>query len=150
MIQAGGQQAAFIITDVEDPTNPVVNGPWYWPNNSTYTPDIKAFDAEVLDENSLLVVKNYAVVGLERLTAGGTCGVVIIDITDGVYHGNVSETSGSGWCDVHNVFVDKDSAGFGTQIYVTADNTDDMRILDISGNNNSSPAAPVEIGVYAA
>lgn len=153
LIQAGGDEAAFIITDVEDPTSPIIDGPWYWTNLNIYTPDVKTFDAEVVVDGET-VVKNYAVLALERLPGSTSCGVVIIDVTDGTYIKTVSQTNDfdtGGWCDVHNVFVDKDAEGLGTQIYLTADATNDMRILDISGGVfGGTPEVPVEIGGYKA
>ena len=147
VIQGGGQEAAFIITDVEDPTAPVINGPWYWGVNGTYSPDVKAFD---YDNGGTVGIGNYAVVALERTLFSGACGIVIIDVTDGAYGGNIKQFRGADWCDVHNVFVDKDANGLGTQIYVTADNTDDMRVIDIGGAYGGTLSAPVEIGAYKA
>ncbi len=49
IVQAGGEEAAFILADVTEPTSPVMYGPFVWTDSNgnqlsnAYTPDAKAF-----------------------------------------------------------------------------------------------------------
>ena len=154
VVQAGGEEAAWTHTDVSDPANPSLGGRQFvWVNangrrnRGTYTPDIKAFQ-----QGS----SRYIAMGLERLTVRGFCGVVIVDVTDpdnpaltSQFIG--SESPGGFWCDTHNVFVENDGAGDGKYIYATADATNDMRVLQISGAVGAETASvtnPIEVGRY--
>ena len=124
-----------------------------WPQVNTYTPDAKAF---------VQGGRNYIVLSLERLSeANSACGVIFVDVTETrignlpstpsplVVHqeiGDDPEAGGGIWCDVHNSFVEKDpSSGEGRYVYLTADSTRDMRVLDIS---NIATGDPPEIGRY--
>ena len=149
VLQAGGQEAAWTQTDVSDPANPVIVGQFSWRGSGTYTPDIKTFQQGPRD---------YIVMALERNTLGGGCGVMIYDVTNPAspvkqsqYIGSTSNQSlGPAWCDTHNVFVVDDTNSDGAFIFAAADNSADLRVLDISGsiNSNSSVTNPVEIGRY--
>jgi VCBS repeat-containing protein len=148
VVQAGGGSLAWTHTEVSDPASPVIRGQFCWVNGGacdpfTYTPDVKAFHQGAND---------YIVMGLERLFAPfGYCGVVIVDVTDPAGPMVESQFIGSNWCDVHNVFVEKDPVtGEGLYIYATADNTNDLRVLDVSGtvDATSGVSNPVEIGRY--
>ena len=154
VVQAGGEEAAWTHTDVSDPANPSLGGRQFvWvnangrPNRGTYTPDIKAFK-----QGS----RRYIAMGLERLRVRAFCGVVIVDVTDPDNPVLQSQFIGSGspggfWCDTHNVFVENDGAGDGKYIYATADATNDMRVLQISGAVGTATASvtnPIEIGRY--
>lgn len=137
VVQAGGQDAAWTLTEVTDPANPVMLEQATWDRSDTYTPDIKAFRQGFND---------YIVMGLERMTFAASCGVVIVDVSAVPAGGSsslVSQFIGNGWCDVHNVFVEDDSTGDGAFVYATANNTADLRVLDIGDVAN-----PVEIGTY--
>jgi hypothetical protein len=153
VVQGGGEEAAWTHTDVSDPANPSIAGQFVWVNQNgrrnrgTYTPDIKAFK-----QGS----SHYIVMGLERLNVRGFCGVVIVDVTDPVnpvlksqFIG--SQSPGGFWCDTHNVFVENDGSGDGKYIYATADATNDMRVLQISGAVGAETASvsnPIEVGRY--
>jgi len=148
VVQAGGQEAAWTHTDVSDPANPVIVGQFKWKGSGTYTPDIKTFRQGSRD---------YIVMGLERITLGGGCGVIIYDVTNpgspvkqSQYIGSTSNQSlGPFWCDTHNVFVVDDTNNDGAFIFATADNSADLRVLDISvAPGGGSVTDPVEIGRY--
>lgn len=162
VVQAGGEWIAWTHTKVDGPAGPSASDPSANPANlavvgqfcwsdgfggcddSTYTPDIKAFHQGGSD---------YIAMGLERLSLFGGCGVVIVNVDDPANPVFESQFIGTNWCDTHNVFVEKDPvSGDGLYVYATADATDDMRVLDISGtvNASSSVSNPVEIGRYKA
>ncbi len=137
VVQAGGQEAAWVHTDVSNPTSPVLIEVWQWTGPAganTYTPDVKAFRQGD---------KDYIALSLERLAQLAFCGVVIMDVTDPLNPTLVEQSIGADWCDVHNVFVEKDSSGDGRYLYLTADFPNDLRVLDIGDLNNIS-----EIGRY--
>lgn len=139
VVQAGGQERIFTLTDVTDPASPVVRSQLYFIRRAkgTYTPDVKAFHQGP---------KDYIVVGLERTKLTQPCGVLFFDVTDPDNPTMGAQFIGSGWCDVHNVFVETGpNTSDGRYVYVTADNTDDLRVLDIADVAN-----PVEIGRYTA
>lgn len=140
VVQAGGDDAAFILTDVTVPSAPVRFGPYVWTGRGgkqTYTPDVKAFDQGG---------RNYIALSLERNAPRGFCGVVIVDVTDPA--DPFTETQiykndqGDFWCDVHNSFVE-DVAGQGRYVYLTADARNDMRVVDIQ--NVTALANPCDI-----
>jgi len=153
VVQAGGDDAAWTHTNVTNPANPSIVGQFIWvnangkPNRHTYTPDVKTFRQGVND---------YIVMGLERRTLNGFCGITIVNVSDPAnpviesqYIGFTSvQDFGPFWCDTHNVFVEDDANGNGQYIYATADGPNDMRVLDISGTHGGSVSAPVEIGRY--
>lgn len=72
VVQAGGWDGAWTLTDVSDPAQPVMLHQTIWDRRS-YTPDVKAFRQES---------KDYIVVSMERLNTDGYCGVAIFDVTD--------------------------------------------------------------------
>lgn len=146
IVEAGGEEAAWTLTEVTDPSNPNRYGPYCWVRNNacdtlTYTPDVKAFR----QGNS-----HYIALALERRYIGGYCGVVIDDITDPGNPQLQSQFIGADWCDVHNIFVEQSADGEGLYIYATADATNDLRVLDISGDFGGTVQGPVEIGRYTA
>ena len=137
VVQAGAQDAAWVHTDVSNPSSPVLVAVWEWTGPrgaNTSTPDVKAFSQGNRD---------YIALSLERQAQLAFCGVVIMDVTDPLIPTLVEQFIGADWCDVHNIFVEKDGSGNGAFIYVTADNTQDLRVLDIS----SLPAI-TELGKY--
>ncbi len=137
-VQAGGEEAAWIHSDISDPTDPRMLAKFKWAGRagkSTYTPDLKIFKQGI---------NYFAVMALERTALVGGCGVIIYDVTDPVNTVRKSQFSGAGWCDTHNVFVETDDNGDGTHIYATADLTADLRVLDIG-----DVTAPLEVGSYA-
>ena len=153
VVQAGGEEAAFTITHIGLDGTPTMVDQVSWLQANTYTPDVKAF---------VQGGHNYAVLSLERLSeANAACGVVFVDVTETlvgnlpnppsppVVHqeiGDAPETGGGSWCDVHNSFVETDpSSGEGRYVYLTADSTRDMRVLDIS---NIASGDPPEVGRY--
>ena len=140
VVQAGGQERIFTLTEVTDPENPVVRSQVYFIRRAkgTYTPDVKAFHQGSRD---------YIVVGLERTKVTQPCGVLFFDVTNPGNPVMGAQFIGSDWCDVHNVFVEATNpiTGDGRYVYVTADNTNDLRVLDISNVAN-----PTEVGRYTA
>jgi hypothetical protein len=138
VVQAGGEKAAWIHTDVSNPSSPVLLGSFKWGGSSTYTPDVKTFSqTRTVDGNE--TTGHFINLSLERSSSGGSCGVVIVDVTDTsnpilvtqIYKNDPDDF----WCDVHNSFVE-DIDGEGRYIYLTADYPNDMRVLDI-GNLSS-------------
>jgi len=142
VVQAGGQEAAFTITHVASDGTPtlITQNIWVGPGGDpllVYTPDVKAFKQGTM---------RYIALSLERLSAPPpqtTCGVVIVDVTDLLNLNVVEQFIGADWCDVHNSFVEDDASGDGAFIYATADNTQDLRVLDISDISNIT-----ELGKY--
>ena len=137
VVQAGGQDAAWVHTDVFNPASPV-GAVWVWSGPAganTFTPDVKAFSQGTSD---------YIALALERLAPLAFCGVAIVNVTDPLSPIVVEQFIGSEWCDVHNVFVEDDGGGDGRYLYLTADLPNDMRVLDIGDLTNIS-----EIGRYS-
>jgi len=134
LAQAGGQEAAFTITRIAPNGTPTLVMQTTWAQPNTYTADIKAFKQGA---------GRYVALALERMTLGAGCGVVIVDVTDAPTTAIVAQVTGLNWCDVHNVFVEKDGSGDGRYLYLTADLPNDMRVLDIGDLGNIS-----EIGRY--
>ena len=156
--QAGGEEAAFIVTDVTNPASPTRYGPFVWARRGakgTYTPDVKTFSQTVGG-----MPRHYVALSLERLRFNGFCGVVVFDVTDPanpVFETQIYKNTPSDfWCDVHNSFVE-DVGGEGQYLYATADAQNDMRVVDIA-NVADFPAtcdiatncAAKEIGRYKA
>ena len=151
-VQAGGWDAAWTHYDVTDPANPVQLYQFAWDRRS-YTPDIKAFRQGE---------RRYLAASLERFSTSGYCGIVIYDITEPTEFTRVSQNDAEDWCDVHNIFVETDENGDGAWIYLIADATADIRVLDIGGGLESggsegggtgngsagSVESPVEVGRY--
>ena len=145
VFQAGGGDAAWTHTDVSDPSNPVLLAQITL-DGGNYTPDLKTFKQGPND---------YIVLGMERFELPAVCGVIIVRVNDPANPVLESQFIGNDWCDTHNVFVeDNIPTGDGRYIYATADATDDLRVLDISGEFagsdgiSSSVGKPVEIGRY--
>ena len=134
LAQAGGQDAAFTITRIAPNGAPTLVTQTTWAQPNTYTADIKAIKQGV---------RLYVALALERMTLGAGCGVVIVDVTDAPTTAIVAQVTGVDWCDVHNVFVEKDSNGDGRYLFLTADSPNDMRVVDIADLGNIS-----EIGRY--
>lgn len=131
--QAGGEEAALLLTDVSTPAAPVRHGPFAWTKRGargTYTPDVKAFSQTVGG-----ATRHYVALSLERLRLNGFCGVVVFDVTDPsspVFETQIYKNVASDfWCDVHNSFVE-DVGGEGRYLYATADHQNDMRVVDIA------------------
>lgn len=144
VVQAGGEEAAFVITDVSNPANPIGVLFKWTPSRvqrGTFTPDVKAFKQGG---------DRFIALSLERITRRGACGVMIFDVTNPTNPLLESHFIGTDWCDSHNVFVETDVNGDGAFIYAVADATRNMRVLDISGtvSAGSSVTNPVEIGSY--
>lgn len=140
VVIAGGNEAAWTQIDVTNPASPTIVGQFVWSKRGkgTYTPDVKAF---VQGSN------DYIVLGLERSKLTNPCGVVIVNVSAPGNPVIESQTSGSDWCDVHNVFVENEG-GQGAYIYVTADNSADLRVLDIRDAGTGSVDNPAEVGRY--
>ena len=132
VVQAGGEEAAFIITDVTNPASPIRVGPFTWARRGakgTYTPDVKAF-SQTVDG----MTRQYVALSLERLRLNGFCGVVVLDVTTAtpVFETQIYKNTPSDfWCDVHNSFVE-DVGGEGRYLYATADARNDMRVIDLA------------------
>lgn len=158
VVQAGGEEAAFIATDVTNPASPIRYGPFTWARRGakgTYTPDVKAFSQTVEG-----VPRQYIALSLERLRVNGFCGVVVFDVTDPatpVFETQIYKNTPSDfWCDVHNSFVETVS-GDGRYLYLTADARNDMRVVDIADVANlpstcdiATNCAAKEVGIYKA
>lgn len=158
VVQAGGEEAAFVNTDVSNPALPMRHGPFTWSKRGakgTYTPDAKSF-SQTVDG----APRHYVALSLERLTSSGFCGVVVFDVTDAanpVFETQIYKNAPSDfWCDVHNSFVE-DIGGEGRYLYVTADAQNDMRVVDIgdvaklpSTCDIATNCAGKEIGRYKA
>ena len=142
VVQAGGQEAAFTITQIADDGTPTLITQTIWVDGNgnpllVYTPDVKAFRQGT---------KRYIALSLERLSAPPpqtTCGVVIVDVTDAPTISVVAQINSGEWCDVHNSFVVDDTSGDGRYLYLTADFPNDLRVLDIADLSNIT-----EIGRY--
>ncbi len=152
VVQAGGQEAAWVHTDVSNPSSPVRIAIWVWSGQrgaNTNTPDVKAFSQGGRD---------YIALSLERLAQLAFCGVVIMDVTDpsnpAIAGGQ--QFIGGDWCDDHNIFVEKDGFGDGAFIYATADNTQDLRVMEINSDltacdydpGTGAPDCLTELGKY--
>lgn len=137
----GGYQAAFVLFDVTDPAHPVQMPTYMWrdaqgnttPTNYTYTQDAKYFK----QGSRHFVSLNQEAFGNTQ----GYCGVAIVEVTNPASPQFITRLRGAavnqgGWCDVHNTFVDVDAQGNGAYLYVTADEPDDIRVLDIRNLNN--------------
>lgn len=141
--QGGGTQAAFIITEVTDPTAPVVRRLFTWADygrsgNGTYAPDIKHFTQAGRD---------YLALSVERLSGGQIAGILIIDVADPaqpvvLWHltGDITGTpfDGRRWYDVHNLFIETEN-GEGAFLWLTNDNNRDVRVLDIRNLSSLTP-----------
>ncbi len=151
IVQAGGQEGAWVHTDVSNPSSPVRLAVWVWSGPAganTYTPDVKAFSQGDRD---------YISLSLERLAPVAFCGVVIMDVTDPLNPIVVGgqQFIGGDWCDSHNTFVESIGSD-GRYIYAVADATDDMRVLEINSDlmacdydpGTSAPDCLTEIGRY--
>ena len=132
----GGYQAAFVVLDVTDPAHPAVLTTYYWrdaqgaptPTQFTYTQDAKHFS----QGSRHFVALNHEAFG----NLAGFCGIAIVEVTDPAHPQFITRVNGltspaGAWCDVHNTFVEADAAGHGAWLYLTADEPDDLRVLDI-------------------
>ncbi|MGH9151595.1 MAG: LVIVD repeat-containing protein [Acidimicrobiales bacterium] len=156
--QAGGEEAAFVLTDVSDPGSPTRYGPFTWARRGargTYTPDVKTFS-----QTEAGVSRQYVALSLERLRPAGFCGVVVFDVTDPAIPVFVTQiyknTPSDFWCDVHNTFVE-DAGGDGRYLYLTADGPRDLRVVDLAGVASfpttcdiATNCADKEVGRYTA
>lgn len=137
-----GKGLAYTHYNVTDPARPVMVRKQYWApsgNAATNTMDAKAFRQ---------ADRYYVALTLERAGSAGYCGLVIMDVTVPSSPVLKSQTSGSNWCDSHNVFVESDSHGDAAYLYVAANYTRDMRVLDISGKYGGSVAQPRQVASY--
>jgi len=139
VVQSLAFNAAFFITDVTDPANPVVVGAWQW-NEFTYTADVKTFKQGERWFLSLSMEPDPSTL----------CGVAIVEVTDpanpaliGRFDGGNTDAP-SQWCDTHTTEISRDANGDGAYIYVSAIGTGDLRVLDIR-----DLAQVYEIGHYA-
>ena len=123
-MQAGGQDAAFTISRINTDGSPVLVAQRFWAQPNTNTADVMPFKQGG---------RQYLSLALESYGAGAACGVAIVDVTDApdISDANtVAQVSGANWCSVHNNFVES-IGGLGRYIYLTANATYDMRVLDI-------------------
>ena len=144
----GGYQAAFVVLDVTDPAHPTVLTTYLWrddqgnptPTQHTYTQDAKHFT----QGDRHFVSLNHEAFG----NTNGFCGIAIVEVTDPAHPQFITRVNDrnsprGAWCDVHNTFVEPDAAGQGAWLYLTADEPDDLRVLDIRNLQNI-----VEVGQY--
>lgn len=126
VVQSLGTEAAFFITDVTDPQNPVLVGEWQW-NDFPYTADVKTFKQGD---------RRFIVLSLEPYQSQ-LCGVALVEVTDPakpVLLGNYTSQNTQGtedWCDTHTSEVSTDSNGDGAFLYASSIETSDLRVLDI-------------------
>ncbi len=142
VVQGAAYRGAYTHYEVTNPARPVVLRRHKWATTAalyTRVQDIQHFRRGT---------RQYIALALERSRTAGYCGVVIIDVTSPKYPVKKSQHFGSNWCDTHNLFVEKDGNGNGLYIYVAANYTKDMRVLDISGTKGGSVWKPKEIGRY--
>jgi hypothetical protein len=136
VIVAGGEEAAFTILKYVPTLNLQIVTQVTWSLPYTYAADVKAFRQGH---------DTYAALFLERRTPTSGCGVVIVNITQPETVGPesvVSQTTGADWCDVHNGFVESID-GDARYVYLTANATRDLRVLDIQ-----DVTEPTEIASY--
>jgi hypothetical protein len=135
VVQAGGRDAAFTITHIAADGTPTLITQKTWQQTNTWTPDVKAFKQGD---------RRYIALSLQSLSSiNSTCGSVIVDVTNAPDTTVVEQVTGSDWCNVHNSFVESDANGDGRYLYITANATNDMRVLYIGDLSNIS-----EIGRY--
>ena len=145
VVQSLGDEAAFFITDVTDPSRPFIVGEWQW-NAATYTADVKSFHQGE---------RNYIVLSLEPVFSP-VCGVAIVEVSDPANPGLLEIYSGRNtaspvekwgglssppqrafqpaattWCDAHTTEISADENGDGAFVYVSSIDTNDLRVLDI-------------------
>ena len=146
VVQGGGKEAAITVTHIDAGGSPTMIDQLFWPQTETHTMDVKAF---------VQAGRNYVALSLEgRGQRSATCGVVFMDVTDSrianlpepPFPTVAHQETGADWCDVHNSFVEKDANGEGRYVYLTANATRDMRVLDIA---NIAATDPPEVGRYA-
>ena len=147
VVQGGGVEAAMTITHIDTGGKPTMIDQVFWPQTQTHTMDVKAF---------VQAGRNYVVLSLEgRGQGSASCGVVFMDVTeirvanlpDPPFPTVVHQEIGADWCDVHNSFVEDEANGEGRYVYLTANATNDMRVLDIA---NIASTDPPEVGRYTA
>ena len=145
VVQGGGKEAAITVTHISTGGSPTMIDQLFWPLTETHTMDVKAFAQGG---------RNYVVLSLEgRGQRSTSCGVVFMDVTESrvanfpspPFPTVVHQEIGSDWCDVHNSFVEDDANGEGRYVYLTANATRDMRVLDIA---NIATTDPPEMGRY--
>lgn len=129
--QSGTLYAAFTLIDVTDPAQPEIAGAWQW-QPSTYNADLKPFRQG--DRRYLAVAteaSGFGPLGSEP------CGVAIVDVTDTFAPNLVARYDGESvgspdpWCDVHTVEIDSDADGNGDYLFVSSNDTSDLRVIDI-------------------
>ncbi len=138
VVQAGGVQAAFTISRINSDGTPTLVAQRFWTAPYPNTADVMAFRQGG---------RQYLSLALEKIAGPveSTCGLTIVDVTDApdiTDADTVAQVTGTGWCSVHNNFVESID-GEGRYIYLTANAAKDMRVLDIG--NLSSIA---EVGRY--
>jgi hypothetical protein len=136
VIVGGGEEGGFTILRYEPLSTLEIVSQVVWALPYTYTADVKVFTQGF---------RTFAALFLERRAPDAGCGVVIVDITDPPSvsaQSVVSQTTGADWCDVHNGFVESIGRD-GRYLYMTANATRDLRVLDIL-----DPASPQEIAQY--
>lgn len=126
VVQSLGDEAAFFITDVTDPSQPFIVGEWQW-NAAAYTADVKSFHQGE---------RHYIVLSMEPVFSQ-VCGVAIMEVTDPanpelleIYTGR-NTGSPVQWCDAHTAEISADANGDGAFVYVSSIVTNDLRVLDI-------------------
>lgn len=138
----GGDEAAFTVIDVSEPTAPEVLEQRFWQLTGppgTVTNHVRAFRRNG---------QPWLALGLSRRMLRGTCGVMLVD-QDFAVRGLIFGQDGNGggsWCDVNGLFVESDAQGEGAFLHVAAQETFDLRVFDIRGLE--VPIAPVEVGRY--
>ncbi len=126
VVQSLGDEAAFFITDVTDPSRPFIVGEWRW-NAATYTADVKSFHQGE---------RNYIVLSMEPVSSQ-VCGVAMLEVTDpanpALLETYTGQNTGSPvqWCDTHTTEISADENGDGAFVYVSSIDTNDLRVLDI-------------------
>ncbi len=138
IFQAGLGSTAYTATDVTDPTAPVVLGRWKFSPGS-YASDLRYFPQGE---------QHYVSISMEGF-GERPCGIAVIEVTDLanpvlVQHiQGINVGSDRAWCNVHTAPVSLDENGDGAFLYASADDTFDLRVIDIR-----DLSSPVEVNSY--
>lgn len=140
-VVAGGEEAAFTLIDVTDPTAPELVIQQFWPTTGptrTVTSHVQAFSRGG---------QPWLALGTSRASRQGFCGVWFLGPTL-VAPKQLTGDGGSendAWCDVNDLFIES-VAGEGAFLYVAASETFDLRVFDIRADGEF--ITPVEVGRY--
>lgn len=129
--QSGTFFAAFTLIDVTDPSQPEIVGAW------EFKPIVYGADLKTFRQGG----RPYIAIGMEAPgfdpPGSEPCGIAIIEMSDprepkliDVYHGQVAGAEHP-WCNVHTLEIDTGENGDGNYMFVTSNDTADLRVIDI-------------------